>query len=65
MLEQLLEMTSFNSQTCLIPGEEVIKYCLQFFLEIADKRATACTIAVCVVTLNQSSYIRTEKEGDV
>jgi hypothetical protein len=70
MFEQVLETISFNSQTCLIPGEEVIKYCLKFLSRnclhcVPDKRATACTITACVVTLNQSSYIRTEKEGDV
>ena len=70
MLEQVLEMTSFNSQTCLIPGEEVIKYCLKFLSRnywycVPSERVTACTIAACVVTLNQSSYIHTEKEGDV
>ena len=30
MLEQVLEMTSFNCQTWLTPGEQVIKYSLKF-----------------------------------
>ena len=30
MLGKVLEMISSNSQTCLTPGEQIIKYCLKF-----------------------------------
>ena len=30
MLEQVFEMTSFNCQACLTPGEQITKYCLKF-----------------------------------
>jgi len=36
MLEQLLEMTSFNSQTCLTLGKEFIKYFSKHFRQIAS-----------------------------
>lgn len=37
MLEQVMEITSFNSQTCLPPGEQIIKYCLMLlFRNIPD-----------------------------
>ena len=93
-------MISFNSQTCLTSGEEVInplnaklnpichllalagahhilhvsrvrvKYCFKFLSRNcwycgSDEGATACTIAACMVTLNQSSDICTEKGGHV
>jgi len=60
MLEQLLEMTSFNSQTCLALGEEFIKYFSKNFRHIASNLTTAeilthtasQSIAACTVTLH-------------
>jgi hypothetical protein len=39
MLEMVLEMISSNSQTCLTPGKQIIKYCLKF---LSRKLPTLC-----------------------
>jgi len=42
MLEEVLQMTSSNSQTCLTPGEQVIKYYVSSWCEIASKFKGSC-----------------------
>ena len=56
-LESLLEMTFSDFQTCLTPGERIIRYCLKFLSgEIADNAwlrdlKIACRVCVCTFTL--------------
>jgi hypothetical protein len=47
MLEEVLEMTSFNSQTCLTPGEQIIKYCLKFCSKKLPTCAASLMAAAC------------------
>jgi hypothetical protein len=35
-VERVFEMASFNSQTCLTPGEQIVKYSLKYYLESAN-----------------------------
>ena len=72
MLQQVLEMTSFSSQICLIPSEQIDKhvsrYCLgtantgrQEQLQVHDKHTASlraeCT-AQCLTLLRPSRLIR-------
>jgi len=42
MLEEVLQMNSSNSQICLTPGEQIIKYYVSSWCEIASKFKGSC-----------------------
>jgi len=42
MLEEVLKITSSDSRTCLTPGEQIIKYCISPWCEIASKFKGSC-----------------------
>ena len=65
ILEQVLKMASLNFQTCLIPGEQIIKYCLMILSRNCQYCAAAAShihrnsIAVCTVHCNGEKYRKT------
>jgi len=48
LLEQVLEMTYFNAQTCLTPGKQIVRDCLKYlsrnFRYFAPDETTAALI---------------------
>jgi len=45
MSQYVFEITFFTSQTCLSPGEQIIKYSLKFFPEKSPNYVASFTVA--------------------
>jgi len=55
-----MEMTAFRSQVCLIPGEQIMKYCLKFvknLLVLHGKFNGSCMIYIPPFLLPCVQYI--------